>query len=282
MIVALASAHPYDTTDADLPLLTEAFARRGLEAAIRRWDDPNADWDRAAATVVRSCWNYVDHRDSFLTWAARIPTLYNTIDTLRWNTDKVYLRDLAHAGVAVVPTQWDVAAVADLTPAPEWVVKPSVSAGSADTARWSAPEDVITHSRALQTAGRTAMVQPYIASVDEHGETAMIYLGGRFSHAIVKGPRLTRETAADAELSTADDISATTPLPAHYEAAERVLAACRERGIDPLYARIDLVEDASGRQLLLELELTEPSLFLPHADGAADRFVEALLRRLPG
>jgi hypothetical protein len=43
-----------------------------------------------------------------------------------------------------------------------------------------------------------------------------------------------------------------------------------------LYARIDLVDDAAGRPVVLELELTEPSLFLPQAPDAAARLVSAV------
>ena len=38
--------------------------------------------------------------------------------------------------------------------------------------------------------------------------------------------------------------------------------------------------DADGRPTLLELELTEPSLFFAESPVAADRFVAALLQRL--
>ncbi len=45
---------------------------------------------------------------------------------------------------------------------------------------------------------------------------------------------------------------------------------------EPLYARIDLVEDAAGRPVVLELELAEPSLFLPQAPDAAATFARAV------
>jgi O-ureido-D-serine cyclo-ligase len=45
----------------------------------------------------------------------------------------------------------------------------------------------------------------------------------------------------------------------------------------PLYARIDLIRDSGGAPTLLELELTEPSLFFAHASGAAERFTAAVL-----
>jgi hypothetical protein len=48
-----------------------------------------------------------------------------------------------------------------------------------------------------------------------------------------------------------------------------------------LYARIDLVALDDGRPAVLEVELAEPALFLPHAPGAADRFAAAVGARLP-
>jgi hypothetical protein len=47
-----------------------------------------------------------------------------------------------------------------------------------------------------------------------------------------------------------------------------------------LYARVDLVTDADGSPIVIELELTEPSLFLPHSDGGALRLVDAVLARI--
>jgi hypothetical protein len=43
-----------------------------------------------------------------------------------------------------------------------------------------------------------------------------------------------------------------------------------------LYARVDLVCDAEGNPLLLELEVTEPCLFLDHAPDATRRLAAAL------
>ncbi|MGK0360361.1 MAG: hypothetical protein ACI9U2_002674 [Bradymonadia bacterium] len=41
------------------------------------------------------------------------------------------------------------------------------------------------------------------------------------------------------------------------------------------YARVDLIPSLEG-PILLELELTEPSVFLGYSAGAADRFAAAL------
>jgi len=42
------------------------------------------------------------------------------------------------------------------------------------------------------------------------------------------------------------------------------------------YARVDLLPSSQG-PMLLELELTEPSLFFEHAPGSAERFAASLL-----
>jgi hypothetical protein len=51
------------------------------------------------------------------------------------------------------------------------------------------------------------------------------------------------------------------------------------RFADLAYARVDVVRGPDGPQLL-ELELTEPSLFFEHGPGAAVRFAAAIRSRL--
>jgi hypothetical protein len=45
-----------------------------------------------------------------------------------------------------------------------------------------------------------------------------------------------------------------------------------------VYARIDLLPGPDG-PVVIEVELTEPSLFLSYADGAADRLADAIAAR---
>jgi hypothetical protein len=281
--IAFATGSPYRTIDVDLPLLESAARRRGLDADVVVWDDPGVDWSTYDAVVVRSCWDYTDRRDAFLAWAERVPLLLNSADVLTWNTDKVYLRELAAAGVPVIDTRWDVRSGDDLAEAREWVVKPSISAGSRDTARWSSPDEVFAHSEELIAAGRTAMVQPYVESVDTDGETALIYFGGRFSHAIRKGPLLERGEGVRQDRDSREVISPRAPTAAQLDVAARVLGAIPSSlgGADSLaYARVDLVTDADGAPRLIELELTEPSLFLDHAENGADLLVDAVAARV--
>ncbi len=277
--IAFATGRPYQTIDVDLPLLMAAAAARGLDAEIAVWDDDSVDWTAYDAVVVRSCWDYLERRDVFLAWAAQVPHLHNSPDVLAWNTDKVYLRELADAGVPVIDTRWDVRRGDDLPDSDgEWVVKPSISGGSKDTARWADPDDVYDHSAELLAAGRTVMVQPYVPSVDTEGETALIFFGGRFSHAIRKGPLLERGEGVRQDRDQREVITPRAPTAAQLDVADQVLAALPSSlgtAKSLAYARVDLVTDRDGAPRVIELELTEPSLFLDHADDGAERLVEA-------
>jgi glutathione synthase/RimK-type ligase-like ATP-grasp enzyme len=262
-----------DEDDQDLPAL--------LGGAWVRWDDPAVDWSAYDRVVLRSPWDYARRAEEFLAWADRVgDRLLNPPAVIRWNTDKRYLGEVAGAGIPVVPTTF--VAPGEALPASEdveVVVKPTVSAGSKDTARFG--PDGAVGARALlgqiHASGRTAMVQPYIASVDARGETALVYFGGDFSHAISKGPLLTRGAGPTEDFFAPETITPREPTAAERAVADRVLAFVAERFGRPLaYARIDLVQGPDDAPLLLELELTEPSLFFAHAPGAVERFAAAV------
>ena len=266
MRVALAGCRSVD--DPDEPLLLDALTRAGVTAAAAAWDAP-VDWSSYDLVVVRSTWDYVGRREEFLAWAESVPRLANPAHVLRWNTDKRYLAELADAGVPVVPTTYVDSAF--VPPPGEYVVKPTVSAGAADTARYGPADSAaaVAHVERLLGAGRQVMVQPYLRSVETRQETSVLYLGGVFSHGARKGRVLTGTGA----LSPDDwDIGARSPSTAELALAEQVLAEVAE---PLLYARVDLLEGEDG-PVLLELELTEPYLFLSFAEGAADRFAAAI------
>lgn len=281
--VALVSSERGLAVDPDLPIAGSALREAGLAVDLVRWDDAGLDWDAYDLAVVRSCWDYAWRLEEFLSWATAVSAgatrLRNAVELLRWNTDKTYVRDLERAGLPVVTTAWDPAAADDLPDAGEWVVKPSVSAGSRDTARWDDAAAALAHVAQLNEAGWAAMVQPYQASVDELGETAMLFIGGRFSHAVRKGPLLGRGEGVRQDRDSRGDLRPVQPSADQREVARSVfdaIATLVPGAPAPLYARIDLVQDPAGRPVVLELELTEPSLFLPQAPDAAAALVRAV------
>ena len=276
-----------DLWEDDHPLRA-ALRERGVTVEAVCWDDPQADWAAYDLVVIRSPWDYVGRRDAFVAWAHRVPRLLNPADIVAWNTDKTYLRELAAAGLPVTPTEYVPPGGAWEAPAAgEWVVKPSVSAGSQDTGRYLFPEQrdlAEAHVARLVAAGRTVMVQPYLAAVDTAGETAVLYFPGAdgtltYSHAVRKGPMLTGPDDGSIDPGS-EQITPRTPSEAELRIAERVLEAIPGGAERLLYARVDLIPGPDGEPTLLELELTEPSLFLRAAPGAAERLADAILRRL--
>ncbi|WP_262849256.1 ATP-grasp domain-containing protein [Mumia quercus] len=287
-LIALASAAT-TTDDPEIKLLSEALVALGHEVGVEVWDDPDVDWHRYALTVVRTTWDYTPRRDEFLAWARQVPRLRNRADVLTWNTHKTYLRDLAVHGCPVIPTAWDVtdeealaahaAALGIAVDDVEWVVKPAVSAGSADTGRWADAASALAHSRELVAAGRTSMLQPYVASVDAEGETALLFAGGEFSHAVMKGAMLAPGEGVRDNRDARERLTPTTPTADQLTVAGQALRAARKAlggGLDLLYARVDLVTGADGKPQVIELELTEPALFLPCVEGAAETFARAV------
>lgn len=280
--IALVTCAAVADLDSDDRLVLAPLAALGCPADAVIWDDPAVDWDRYRLAVLRSPWDYVPRRDEFVAWAASTPRLANPASVVVWNTDKRYLAELAAAGVTVVPTVW-VEPGDHWTPpdAGHWVIKPSIGAGSKDTGRYDMAlsphrEQAVAHVQRLQAAGRAVMVQPYLDAVDTDGETALMFVGGEFSHAIRKGPLLDGPDLGVDGLYKPETITVRKPSAAERALAERVLASLPAALPPPLYARVDLIPGPTGDPMLIELELTEPSLFLGFADGAAQRFAEAI------
>lgn len=250
----------------------------GLSAKHRPWTeavDTLASFDLVLPLLA---WGY--HQDS--DWQARIGEweaaalpLRNPASVLAWNADKLYLQRLA-SRAPVVPTLFvDRVGEDELRQAAasfgvnRLVAKPRVSAGAFQTIRWS-PGDTLEDG-----PSGAAMIQPYLPSIESSGEISLIYLGGRFSHAISKVPQ-----PGDFRVQPEYDgiIAPHAPAPEEIEAAETILSAIDE---DLLYARIDMVRDLSGNPALMELELVEPDLYLGYDNAAPGRFAEAVKSALP-
>jgi O-ureido-D-serine cyclo-ligase len=290
--VALVSARAARALDEDMPPLLAAFAAAGVSAEIADWDDPQVRWGGFDAALLRSAWDYTERLSEFLAWVERtaaVTTLLHPPAVVRWNSDKHYLAQLAQQGLPTVASRFcepheEAAQALEAFLAQqheaELVVKPAVGAGSRDTRRHArtARPQILGHMRKLLDAGRSVLLQPYLPSVDHEGETALIYLDGRFSHAIRKGPLLPAGAPATAALFAPEEITARAAGSDERSVAEGILARLPFGTL--LYARIDLIRGAHGEPRLLELELTEPSLFFAHAPGSADRLAAATLARL--
>jgi glutathione synthase/RimK-type ligase-like ATP-grasp enzyme len=273
--------------------LVDALAAHGVRAIPAVWDDARVDWKSFDGVVIRSCWDYHLRHDEFFRWIDRVTSLgvpiWNAPATLRWNSRKSYLHDLAIGGVRTVPTLWlegvsarrrssSLAEILDATGWDDAVVKPIISASAHETWRVSIDEarrDAARHDERLRAliAKHGVMVQPFVAEIESDGEWSLLFFGGVFSHAIIKRPmigdfRVTREFGGTHET--------VTPTRHVLDQAERALRAAPG---ESLYARVDGVV-SGGDLVLMELELLEPSLFLDADPAAPERFTAAIVRVL--
>jgi glutathione synthase/RimK-type ligase-like ATP-grasp enzyme len=255
--------------DPDTPLLLAALEAKASTVDLVSWRDAERNWDHYDLAVVRSTWDYATQRADFCAWADRVPRLMNPAPVLRWNTDKHYLADLVARGVATIPTTFVDVGDRARFPDGEFVVKPAVGAGSMGADRFG-PGDLArahAHVAALHAEGRDVLVQPYVSTIDAEGELALVFVGGRLLHAMRKGAMLRTSALDRSALFRAEQMQITEAPADALTVAHGVLEAARAAHL--LYARVDLVR-FEGRWVLMELELTEPSLFLSFREGLAD------------
>jgi glutathione synthase/RimK-type ligase-like ATP-grasp enzyme len=290
--IALITASAARELDEDLRPLATALYAAGAGVQVIEWDEPDIDWEIIDLALLRSTWGYDARLPEFLRWCERTAAatlLLNPLPVIRWNTDKHYLHGLSQAGLPTVPSEFvEPGADADQAitqfiarlPTGEFVVKPAVGAGARDAQRYLASERTVAipHAKRLLDAGRSVLLQPYLDHVDDYGETALIYFAGEFSHAIRKGPLLRQGQAPTEELFAAEEIAPRAPEAAELQLAARTLTALPFA--TPLYARVDIIRDLTGAPCVLEVELTEPSLFFAHAPGSAERFAAAILQHM--
>jgi hypothetical protein len=269
--------------DDDEPIALAALRHAGVAVDVLDWDDPSVSWAAYDRVVLRSTWDYPQRLDDFLAWlehVSRVTDLRNPLPMVRWSLDKHYLAELERAGVPVVPTTFAEPGDRPRLPAGSFVVKPAVGAGSRDAASYDPTQHDLArkHVDRLHEAGAAVLIQPLITSVAVDGEWPLIFLDGHYSHAASKRVALPAAGSVDglfAQESNAPHTADTAQITVAQAAVDVVV-----RRFDvPTYARVDLVRDDRGQFRVLELELVEPSLFLPQAGPAATQRLVAVLSR---
>ena len=282
-MIALVTTQAARGHDHDLDILTAALDAAQQKWQIVNWDDVAIDWTQFSIAVLRSTWDYYARLDEFIAWVDRVSTqttLCNPAEIVRWNVDKRYLQEMSAHGIPVMATTF-VAQLIDITQeliAQDVIIKPVVSAGSNNTARHrNDPVDARAQLDHILSNSGVAMVQPYSPTIDSIGETGLVYLGGKFSHAFGKDAVFGEAEQVHNGVHVQEVITARTANPNEHQLGESVMKFLINKfGVTPLYARIDMVTNIDGVPEIMEVELTEPSLYL-HLDARSpERAASAL------
>jgi hypothetical protein len=278
--VTLVTCRAHPRLPDDDQFLLAALERRGIRHRVAIWDDPDVDWSESPVTLLRAAWDSHLNPPAFIAWLDRLGSkthLLNTTSLVKWNFDKRYLVDLREKGQNVVPTailtSASEAAISEALQqiaAGEIVVKPRFGADAYGVTRLPPkPEAIAAHFERFGANGGL-LIQPFIPGVELERERSLVFIGGRFSHALYRNPFGSGPTRQ-------------TPDNVHTPTAEELIC-CRELlGSLPrlAYARVDLLP-LDGRPALMELEIIDPSLFFKAQPAAADALaaeVQAALER---
>ena len=272
----------------EMEKLTPALAAQGMELVEVRWREIAARAGEFAAILPLMVWDYFEGNEAaFLSAIAKaeaVTPVFNGFDIIKWNADKSYLDDLAARGAPVIRTlsvdrvsRRLVSRAFEELKTDTLVIKPRIGGGAWRQVLYK-KGDVFPSTDELPPEG--ALLQAFLPSVLEEGEYSFLYFGGRFSHAARKTPK-----AGDYRIQSIYGGAEETysPNDAEQKTAQDILDVL---DFTPLYARVDLLRGSDGQLKLIELELIEPYLYLPHAKGeggeneGAQRFAAALKMKI--
>jgi len=282
MLLALATCGNLPGWEKDDKSFQAALNSQGIDYEQPVWDDPDVDWSKYDACVIRTTWDYMEKLTGFLDWVDRVGALtplMNAPGVVRWNSAKTYLRDLEGEGVPIAPTVWlekgrpyDLQSILAEQAWTKAFLKPVVGLCAWETLRFEVNEQGLAEAQAhldRNLAFQSMMLQPYLERVETTGEFSTIFFGGEFSHAVQKVPVPGDYRVQDDFGASDHGIEASEEL---LSLSQRVLDGvgevmkgnAKERCMPLVYARIDFLENDDGDLVVNEVELIEPSLFFRH------------------
>ena len=263
----------------------EALAAHGLNVIKKDCSDPEFDWSTARALMFRTTWDYFERYSEFAPWLSSVSQtclLLNSAEIINWNIDKHYLSDLMSAGINVAPTKFlkrntsiTLDALFKQTGWTKAVLKPAISGGAWNTYRLS-PDSALAHESIFSEliSKEDMLFQEFLNDIETFGEISLMFMGGSYTHAV-------RKIAKPGDFRVQDDHGGRVEV---YDASspeiEFGISALAASPFSPIYARVDIVRDNTGKLSLCELELIEPELWFRNNPSAADELAKACLEVL--
>lgn len=262
-------------------LIIPELAKFNITATAVIWDDKNVNWNDFDYLIFRNTWDYFEKEASFNLWLDHIEQLkiktLNSIDIIKKNKHKFYLREMEKQGIKILPTVFiDKTKLLDLKKVMplHWkkaVIKPAFSAGSYQTEVFEL-NDIQKINTAYKdiVSQKELLLQEFMPEIQTLGETSFIFFNKKFSHAVNKKP-----VAGDFRIQVqfGGQYNMVEPNVALIEKAQQIVETFTG---ELLYARVDgiIIENELH---LMEVECIEPDLYFNHSEGSLQRFVSAIV-----
>ncbi|CAN5373296.1 hypothetical protein BH10CHL1_BH10CHL1_41230 [soil metagenome] len=266
--------------------VAQALMQLGHQIEAKPWNGEFAWFAHADLVVLRSNWDYHAEIAQFRAGLERLETaqipLQNSASLVCWNLHKGYLLELQAKGVKLptsilLPPETSLAEIYQQQNWSEAVVKPVYGASGHLVERVRAGQIAAwTQGSRQQRPADEWLVQAYMPEIAQSGEISLIFVEGRYSHAVQKRPQ-SGEFRINSQYQ--GQITRIEPNGMTLEQARQPLVWLDEI---PLYARVDGIVTADGTFYLMELELNEPGLYFQYAPEKALGLAEAIHARVAG
>ena len=269
-------------TETDDTHWMKALEARGYTVTAMDWMANLDEFPAGALVLLRTPWDYFDHLPEFLAklqaFEKKGLKILNPLATVKTNYDKAYLKTLSEQGIATLPSYYPGLSEVSFEefsgehPSSQYLIKPRVGAGGFGFEKMTASE-VLSWLPSHSHEERPVFIQPVLSTISSSGERSLIFCAGKLSHAVKKLP-------IEGEIRIQEEWGGSTEL---YEPTDKELRLANlivERlASDLLYSRVDLVTSEAGEDVLMEVELIEPSLYFRKMPAAAETFSDELARR---
>ena len=257
-------------------LVINALKEKNLSVVKKDWNDSIFDWETTRSILFRSTWDYFDKFGLFKKWFSKTKKkclMINSTETIEWNIDKHYLLDLQEHQIPIPNSEFikrgssiDLLLLMQKKNWNEIVVKPTISGAAKNTYRLK-EEEIIQFGPTWEKLiyKEDFIVQEFQNNVITEGEVAMIVIGGKFTHAVLK-------KAKEGDFRVQDDFGGSIAIYNPSEEMVKLAEKCT-RILTPIpsYARVDIIWDNLRELAVSELELIEPELWFRLNPNAAQK-----------